>query len=140
MNTQTMIINIPGDPAGTFKKKLALNWLERPPYSPWYSPKFNFNRDNPCYSKVLNGDEYLEAKGTILWLPLIKHVVNEGIENNVINKNHEVLFENILFGLIAVETNGLFAQTGNFGISEYQKNLGSFRGLSQIVSEKHDKE
>jgi hypothetical protein len=128
---------IPGE-KNLFKNKgTTPSWLREQPFPPWKAVLFNFDENNPMYFQYIKENEYKEAKNTILWIPLIKRVVIEGIENWIVHENHRALFENILFGLIAVETNGKFAQTGNFGHSDYQRKLGSFRGLMQMVAQKH---
>jgi len=106
------------------------------PYSPWYTVTPEWI-DNPSrYIQKRKENEVYEARGALLWIPVINYVTTEAAAAGAIHPDHVNLFSNLLFGVISVETNGLITQTGNFGKSSYQESIGTFRGLSQLVGEK----
>lgn len=108
-----------------------------PPFQPWLTLIVHATKQSIHYEKGFRRDEYIEAKGALLWMPLMVRVVAEAAEAGVIHANHIALFENLMAGLLAIESDGQFARTGNFGHCDLQRQLGSFRGLSQLVAEKH---
>jgi wyosine [tRNA(Phe)-imidazoG37] synthetase (radical SAM superfamily) len=129
---------IPGNINSALKGKKNSRGFLAQPFKPWvsYTPDFSYN-EIKIIKRDKRKDDYYEAKCSLIWIPLIKRVVREGADNEIINPLHIHLFENIMFGLIAFESCGRFAQTGDFGNSQYQALLGSFRGLTQMVAEKH---
>ena len=129
---------IPGNVNIVSSGKKSSRGISSQPFPSWISYVPDFSGDEIKIIKCdKRKDDYYEAKCSLIWIPLIKRVVMEGADNGIINPLHIPLFENIMFGLIAFESCGRFAQTGDFGNSEYQILLGSFRGLTQMVAEKH---
>lgn len=127
--TNIETVHIPGLPISE-----SVSSSEHQPFQPWSTLIID---DSGKPVRIIKENEKFEAKCCLMWAPLIKRVVSEGAQFGIIHEKHIPLFENILFGLISIESCGSYLQTGNFGISEYQRIIGSFRGLSQMVAEKH---
>jgi hypothetical protein len=50
--------------------------------------------------------EYWEAKGALIWLPMINRVVEEGISAGVVQPSERALFQSLMLGVIGVEAGG----------------------------------
>lgn len=50
--------------------------------------------------------EYWEAKGALIWLPMIKRAVDEAIISGVVQPSERALFESLMLGVVGVEAGG----------------------------------
>jgi len=72
-------------------------------------------------------NEYLEAKGALQWMPQIKRAVGEAVAVGLLRPDERQLFENILLGMVGLESVGRNFAVGNASSQWYSQ------GLTQLV-------
>lgn len=67
--------------------------------------------------------EYAEAKGALQWMPQIKRAVGEAVAAGLLRPDERQMFENILLGMVGLESAGKVFVVGNSSSQWYSQGL-----------------